>query len=303
MKNTALYIKPVKNESKPRSPSRGTASQHIAYTGASAVLLLWCAALLVPLAFGLNASLKENGRAFMENPVSLPAPPYFSNYPTAFANIRVNERSFFSMILNSLLFSVPGIVASAFFTSAVSYACAKYKFKAGKFVYVFILVYQLIPFYGGLPATYRLMSNLGFLNSPLFLIASLGVNLGHFLYFYAFFKGLQWEYAESAFVDGAGHWRTFLQIMLPMVFSSMFVLMLLSFIGAWNDFTACMIYYGDKFPTLAYGIYVFEQRSVYMANQPVYFSGAMLSCVPVAVLFFVFQDSLMDKLYLGGLKG
>ena len=170
-------------------------------------------------------------------------------------------------------------------------------------IYSFILIIQFIPLYGTLPATYKLFSQLGFINSYSIIIASCGISMGNFLYTYAFFKGVPWDYAESAFMDGAGHWRTFLQIMLPQIIPSLAVIFVGSFISTWNDFQTCMLYYAEKIPTLSFGIYAFETRAVYMANQPIHMAACFVASIPSIVLFLFFQQQMMTKLTISGLKG
>lgn len=281
-------------------------SEIFVYLIATVFLNIWAISLLYPLFFGLNSALKESGNAFMLNPVSIVIfnKPAWSNFTLAFQTITYNEVTFIEMTLNSLFFStIPNLVA-VFFTTAVGYVVCKYdKYKIMGFVYSFILIIQLIPLYGNLPATYKLFSQLGFINSPTIVIASFGVSFANFLYIYAFFKAVPWTYAESAFVDGAGHWRVFLQIMLPQVVPSVSVIFILSFISSWNDFQTCMLYYADAIPTLSYGIFAFYNKSIYMANQPVYMAACLLASIPSMVLFLIFQNQIMNRLMVSGIKG
>jgi ABC-type glycerol-3-phosphate transport system permease component len=236
-------------------------SEKIVFLIAAIFMNFWAISLLFPLFFGINGALKEHGNAFMTNPVSIVLfkNPTWSNFAKAFKVVEYNEVSFIRMTFNSLYFATLPTLVALFFTTAVGYIVSKYsKYRIMKKIYSFILFIQFIPLYGTLPATYKLFSQLGFINSYSIIIASLGVSFGNFLYTYAFFKGVAWEYAESAFLDGAGHWRTFIQIMLPQIIPSLAVLFVGSFISTWNDFSTCMLYYSEKIPTLSFGIYAFE---------------------------------------------
>lgn len=286
--------------------SRRTFSEKIVRTVVSVFLLIWAVTTLYPLFFGVNAALKLDGRTFMDDPVSLVEfkDMAWGNFLLAFERISYNGITFFEMVFNSLFFAILPTLISLFFTSAVAYIVCKYsKYKVMKWVYTLILVVQFIPLYGTLPATYKLYSTLRFINSRKIIITAFGLNMTYFLYVYSFFKGISWDYAESGFIDGAGHWRVFLQLMLPQILPSLSVLFVMSFIGSWNDFQQCLLFYPDKLPTLSYGIYVFYDKSVYAACQPIYMAACFLASIPSFVLFVCFQDMFMTSFTIGGLKG
>ena len=77
---------------------------------------------------------------------------------------------------------------------------------------------------------------------------------------------------------------------------------ILGFISAWNDFQTPLLYM-DGMPTLSLGLYVFQQEIRYVANNPAYFAGAIVVCLPVVLMFVVFNDKIMGQIYSGGLKG
>lgn len=279
-------------------------SQKIVFTVATVFLLFWAITILYPVIFGLNGALKENGRAFMANPVSLSTELCFSNFLKAFEAITVNDASFVQMGLNSIVFSTIPSFITLIITTTVAYAVSKYdKYRIMKYVYALILLVQIIPLYGTLPSIYKFYAKLGLLNSPLILIGSFGLTYSHFLYIYAFFKGVSWTYAEAARIDGAGHWKTYLSIMMPQLFPQLSLLFILNFIAKWNNFEECLIYYSEAMPTLSYGIYVFESKAQYMASQPIYFAGCILVSLPSVIIYVLMQDNLADSFYFGGLKG
>jgi len=279
-------------------------SEKIVFAIATVFLNVWAVSVIYPVLFGINGALKENGRAFMANPVSLSTELCFSNFIKAFDSITVNDASFFRMALNSIVFSTVPSLVSLFITTAVAYAVSKYdKYRIMKYIYALILLVQIIPLYGTLPSIYKFYAKIGFLNSPLILIGSFGLTYSHFLYIYAFFQGVSWTYAEAARIDGAGHWKTFISVMLPQLLPQLSLLFILSFIAKWNNFEECLIYYSEAMPTLSYGIYVFEAKAEYMASQPLYFAGCILVSLPSFVIYTLLQDKIADSLYLGGIKG
>ena len=89
-----------------------------------------------------------------------------------------------------------------------------------------------------------------------------------------------------------------------MALPSISVLFVNGVIAMWNDYSQPMLYLDESFPTLASGLMTFERLMAYEgANHPVYFAGVCLAMVPPIALFSVMQNTIMSKVYFGGLKG
>ena len=143
----------------------------------------------------------------------------------------------------------------------------------------------------------------GFLNSPTILVtATDALSGGDFLILYAFYKGISWEYAEAAFIDGANHFDVYFKIMLRMALPAISVLFITGFIGRWNEYLNVSIFM-DKMPTLAYGLYAYENDKKYTPNYPVYYAGVVLAAIPCVALFLIFQNTIMQTVHMGGIKG
>ena len=133
------------------------------------------------------------------------------------------------------------------------------------------------------------------------MIAYAGAFDGQFLILYSFFKNLSWDYAESAFLDGAGHFTVFFKIMLPMALPATMTMAVTNFIGAWNDYSSILLYL-PKMPTLTTGLYTFEIKQMYAADRPVYYAGLVVSIIPIFLLFLGMQNTILARTYAGGLK-
>ena len=278
-------------------------STRIVFAIVHGLFFLYAIFILAPFVYGLIIALKENGRAFMDDPVGLSLPLYFDNFIKAFDSIRINEdNTFITMIVNSLWYSVGMSFMSIASSTCVAYVVAKYNFRGRNLIYNVALIVMMIPIYGSLPAQYRLYSSLGLIDSPLLLISAFGGFGVNFIYIHGFFKSLPWSYAEAAFIDGAGHFRVFFSIMVPMLLPSIAALTIMSFITYWNDYAAPLLWMPNMLP-LATGLYSYEFKMQYVANQPLYFAGVFISLIPVLTLFILFQNTIMSKVYTGGLKG
>ena len=119
---------------------------------------------------------------------------------------------------------------------------------------------------------------------------------------YAFFINLSCSYAEAALIDGAGHFKIFKTIMMPLAAPPILSLAVISSISIWNDYMTPLVYMRD-YPTLATGLYVYETSMTRATNYPVYFAGVLLSLIPILTVFIFFQNTIMENVTAGGLKG
>lgn len=279
---------------------RRTKSQKIVFFIIFILFVLYSIGLIYPLIFGFNLSLKSNVE-FYEHPSTLAYPPIFFNYVEAFTKIVYNGNNFFMMIINSVWYAFGGVCLELLSTAMCAYIVAKYKFFGRNFIYTLSIIVMLIPVYGALPARYKLLSDLNMTNSPSYLL-SMASGFGfNFLIIYSFFSMISWEYAESAFIDGASDYTVFFKIMLPLAFPSMMAIGIMAFVGLWNDYETPLIFL-KKLPTLSAGVYLFEAYSQSNATKHLFIAGSMLSLIPAVVVYGVFQNTIMQNVYAGGLK-
>lgn len=266
------------------------------------VFAVYAMLLMFPYVYALDISLMENGRAFVRNPIHIPWPMHFENYVRAFQELEISNNNFFMMLLNSMWYSVLNPALGIFVSTCTGYVVCKYDFRGKKFIYNMVLVVMMIPVMGSFTAQYKLYTQLNLVNSPLILITAAGGFGSQFLYVYSFFKTVSWNYAEAAFMDGAGHFTVFYKIMMPMIMPMLTAFFVMGFVGAWNDVQGPLTWL-EEMPTLSYGIYAYEQMAKYFANEPIYFAGVIISVIPVVILFIFFQNIIMNNVSIGGLKG
>jgi raffinose/stachyose/melibiose transport system permease protein/N-acetylglucosamine transport system permease protein len=162
---------------------------------------------------------------------------------------------------------------------------------------------MIVPIVGALPAYYKLLSDLHFVNNIFGMILTFGSGFGiYFLFLYGFFKSISWEYAEAAFVDGASDYMVFFKIMLPQAKPALVSVGIICAIGIWNDYFTPFMFL-DQFPTVSLGIYQFETLMIYQSNYPVYFAAILLSSVPMIIIYTLFQKTILENTVAGGLKG
>lgn len=274
------------------------------------VLLLNAATLIFVFFWGLLTSLKRV-TDFHFNKFGLPENWMFSNFVTAFEVLTVPVQAgggtrdvrLIEMIFNSVLLSIAPMVL-VLVTALCMYTLAKYKFRGRNFIYNTFIIVMVLPIIGSLPSVLQFRYSLNAYDKLwfIFMTSPFTVWGGPWLILYATFKSLSWEFAEAAIIDGAGHHRIFWTIMLPMVRTVILVLLLLAFIGSWNDYSLSLIYL-PSYPTLSYGLWDFQSSSSNQATLTVQLAVAMMASVPGLILFFIFKNNMMGSLTVGGLKG
>ncbi len=281
------------------------------------ILILYCVTLIVPFVWVLISSLKTRVD-FIMNPFGLPGAEHggweFRNYIDVFTNMYIKVSHVDGsaptnvylpeMFLNSFVYAIACTLVSTLSHCVTAYVVAKYRFAFGRILYGTVIVTMIIPIVGNLPSMINLMHTIGFYDNVVGLIVMKASFTGtNFLIFYATFKGISWEYAEAAFIDGASHARVMFTIMIPLAKVTCLCLALTSFIGIWNDWQTSMIYL-PSFPMAAYGLYAFQFNYTNNTSGTNYLMAAcMLVVVPILLLFLAFRNKLMGSLTVGGLKG
>ena len=281
---------------------RLTKGEKVLYTIIISLFSIYSVTLIFPFVWAFLTSLKTQQEYIENSPFALPELWKFVNYAKAFDALEVHNTKLVGMFFNSLWYSVGMVVGNVFVCSLGAYVLSRYPFKGSNGIYHAILIMMLMPIIGNGPSAFRVYGQLGLLNNPLFVISNWGIMGTNFLFLYAFYSNVSWAYAEAAFIDGAGHFKVYFKIMFPQALSIISALAIMQFVGYWNDYATPLLYF-PKLPTLATGIYEYEKSMIRGANMPVYFAGLLISVVPVLILFFSFQNTVMDKISLGGLKG
>ena len=119
---------------------------------------------------------------------------------------------------------------------------------------------------------------------------------------YGAFKELPWDYAEQVFVDGGNHYTAFIRMYLPMILPTSMVMFVLSFLGAWNDYSTFMMWLPST-PNLAYGLYMLKANSKVSLSTPALMAGFTLIVIPTVVIYVASQKLILSKFTVGGLKG
>lgn len=275
-------------------------NERITLTIVFVVFVLYAITLIYPFVMMFYNSFKQSNE-FFENIWSIPKNPTSENYKEIFG-IKFIKTGIIGMFKNSVILVTIGVGIGILLSCMTSYIIAKYPFKGSKFVYSVVVVCMMIPTTGSLSATYNLLYKTKLLNKFIGNFLMQGGFGGVFLYLYAYFKSVSWTYAESAFIDGAGHARVFFQIMLPQVMGGVMAFFLISFISSWNDYFTQYLFLRAK-PTIAVGLQMVVTKYQRQNDWPKIFAGSTIVIIPTLVFFAIFSRKIMENTSVGGIKG
>ena len=275
------------------------------------IVAVYCLSMVYVLLFGLINSLKDATDFEWLNPFGFPHKEFgwkFDNYSKVLKEFKVSSMSmggeevgFMGMFVNSLLYAVFMSLLSMATQIMVAYAIAKYDFRLKPLLYGVAVIVMLLPIIGSLASEVQMADTFNFRNNLLGICLMKCKYAGlYFLVFYATFRSVSWTYAEAAQIDGAGHLKIFIEIMLPLIKSTVFAVFILLVIEFWNDYYTPMIFLPQS-PTMSYGLFVFQTDN--RASQPIQLAACLLTCLPILVLFVVFKNKIMGNVTMGGLKG
>ena len=271
------------------------------------VLILYCVLLLSMLLWTVLTSLKKP-LGFNNNVIGFPKPWYFKNIPYILEHAEIIKEQgivpFYEIVWNSVLYSVGCALINTAVTCVVAYLCARYECKFSKFVYSLVLVVMVIPVVGNQTSELQMAINLRLYDKMAGMLVMRATFLGiYFLVFYNMFKAVPKAYSEAAEIDGAGDFQIMVQIFFPIVANTFLTVLLINFIGYWNNYQVPMVYVPNH-PTLAEYMFQITTFSKYpFSKAPVQLSASLILLVPAVVIFACMHKRLLGNISIGGIKG
>ncbi|MFZ0530036.1 MAG: carbohydrate ABC transporter permease [Propionicimonas sp.] len=213
--------------------------------------------------------------------------------------------NFWLYLRNSVIYAGVVTVGQLLFCSMAAYAFARLRWPGRNLVFGLFLGALLVPpIFTSLP-NFILIKNLGLLNTlPGMILPSFLMTPFAIFFLRQFFLGINREIEESASLDGAGPWRTFFRIILPMSIAPITTLGILTFISTWNDyFWPLLVGNTDQAKVLTVALGVF--RSQTPAGSPDWaglMAATVVTALPVLILFFAFARRIIDSIGYSGSK-
>ena len=263
------------------------------------MLTLWSVLVILPLVWVFLSSFKTTSQIFA-SPLTLPTKLQFDNYTSAWSDSHLGL-----YLLNSVVVVTSALVVVMVLGAAAAYSLARYPFPGSRILYYLILAGLTFPIFLAIVPLFFVLKNFGLLNTLPGLSATYVAFAFPFTVFflYPFFRALPQEIAEAAELDGAGEWRTFWQVMLPMARPGMVAVAIFNFLGLWNQFLLPVALNTDESKyVLSQGMARFASQAGYAVNFGALFAGVVITVVPVLVVYMLFQRQLQGSLSQGTLK-
>jgi len=267
-------------------------------------ILLVCVSLLAlgPFIYLLITSFVEDMSLVFKNGIALKIKIDMlglSNYKMLY---KANNGMFFSWFKNSVLITFLYTVISISFSSLVGYAIAMYQFRWKKVIVIMILSTMMIPIETLMVPLYNEIRAFKLLNTYLGVVLPFAVSSFTIYFFMQYAQTLSKDFMDAARMDGCGEFGIFIIIMAPLMKPAYASMIILQATTAWNDFLWPLIVMSKNTNfTLTVGLQT--QVSPYGNNYNLLFSGAVLSVVPVVILFLACQRLFMEGMVAGGIKG
>jgi multiple sugar transport system permease protein len=265
-----------------------------------ALLIAVAAILLLPFYWMLVSALKSNSDIFARPLQWWPNPIQWQNFGDT-----IGSRYFpyLRLLGNSVFFAGGVTIGTVLSCAAVGYGFARLRFPGRDLLFGITLATLMIPPIVTFIPTYVLFSKLQLIGgyTPLILPAFFG-NAFFIFMMRQFFLGVPRDLSDAARIDGAGEFRIFWQIMLPLVRPALMVVAVFSLLYTWHDFFGPLIYLQDQsqFP-LSLGLYAFKsQRTAEWAR---IMMGSFLTTLPLIIVFLFTQRYFLRGIATTGLKG
>jgi multiple sugar transport system permease protein len=204
-------------------------------------------------------------------------------------------------VFNSLFIAVVHTALVLFIDSLAAYAYARLEFKGKEAIFWILMSTMMIPTIINFIPNYVIVDRLSWVDTPIAMIVpGLAGVFGIFL-LRQFFEGIPRELDESAKIDGAGVFKIYWKIIIPLSKPALVALALFTFMGNWNDFLWPLIVTNDAAQrTLPAGLSIFQ--GAYVALYGKLMAGALISAVPPLILFLVGQKYFVQGIAMSGLK-
>lgn len=276
------------------------------------VLGLLAVSILVPVAWVFMASIKENSE-FYGNPWKLPMGIHWQNFVDAWTKAHMGE-----YMLNSVLVTAIALCILLVVALPAAYVLSRFKFRlrklinvlfmGGLFINVNYIVVPIFLMFVDADKALRGWGLNGFFLNNIFIVALVyaATALPFTIYLLSgYFVTLPKAYEEAAYIDGASHAQTMVQIIFPMAQPSIITVVLFNFLAFWNEYIIAMTLLSDPNgpKTLSVGLMNLMKAQNAAAQYGQMYAGLVMVMLPTLILYICVQKKLTKGMTLGGLKG
>jgi ABC-type sugar transport system, permease component len=282
-----------------RRPRRLTPRQRAAKAANYAVLTFFGIIFLYPFVIQISNTFKTESDA-ANHPLRLIPDPFTSD-----SFLRIFSGTDFPLwVVNSVLVTVIATVSRVFLDSLAGYALARLRFGGRRAIFAAIIAVMAVPGVVLLIPKFLVLNQLGMYDSYSGLIIPLLADAAGVFIMKQFFESIPAGLEEAARIDGAGPFRTYWSVILPLARPALITLTILSFQGTWNEFPHTLVaVQSPGLFTLPRGLADLVGGSLGSGMQyPLKLGAALLTLIPVTIIFFIFQKRFVRGATEGAIK-
>ena len=251
----------------------------------------------LPVLWMLSASFMTSAELFSTDVQFLPSALRLDNYVEVFTRF-----SFARYFLNSVLVTGSIMLLNLLFCPLVGYSLAKFDFPGKHLLFLFIMSTVMVPFTAILVPLYLIVRSLNWINSYPAMIVPFAMSAFGIFLMRQFMLSVPDDYISAARIDGAGEWRIYGQVVLPLCQPALITLAIITFIGSWDELIWMLIVTTtDRLRTLPVGLAQFIEA--YQTRWDLMMAGAVVAAAPAVLLFLSMQRRFLQGMAgLSGLK-
>jgi len=260
------------------------------------VLIASSFVMVIPFYWSVGTSLKLEQFVFATPPQWWPDPLTLQNYVSVFTKIH-----FYRYFLNSVFVAAITTLGHVFFDTLAAYAFAKLTFPGRDKLFFFLLLGLMVPFQVNLIPLYRIMATLGWTNTYLALIVPNLTSIFGIFMMRQFLMTIPNDLLDAARIDGCDEFGVFKRVVLPLALPGIATLIILTFMGTWNDFLwPRIVTSSEALYTLPVGLAQLQMKNT--SNVAQIMAGTVLTALPMIIVFLFMQRQFIEGMTAGALK-
>lgn len=261
-------------------------------------LILVTILMLFPLIIVVLVSFTPNEITQTWPPKLIPSAFTLDNYTDLFGRLPIGRE-----LLNTIVFAGAVTIISVFFDSLAAYGLSRVDFKGRGVLLGVLIATMMIPGMALLIPVYKLLADMGLVNSYLGIIIPRMADVGGIFLLRQFFISIPKDLDNAARIDGAGEFRIFAQIVLPNSIPAILTVGMFNFMGNWNDLLWPLIMTSKpETRTITAGLAMLTGHGSSVTPYGVVMAGALISALPLLVVFFLVQKRFVEGIAMTGMK-
>ncbi|MHB8065454.1 MAG: carbohydrate ABC transporter permease [Ruminiclostridium sp.] len=265
------------------------------------IMIVFAVFCLAPFFFLLFSSFRP-GAEMIKNGITLNLDFSKMNFDNFKLLLTGKDGIYVYWYRNSLVITILGTVMSLFLTSMVGYGLAVYKFKGRNFIFILVLLVMMIPVEILILPLYKLSILLKIIDTYMGVILPFVVSPFAVFFFRQYAVGLPKDFLDAGRIDGCTEFGIYFKIMMPLMLPAFGAMTILQAMGNWNSFIwPLIVLRSNEMLTLPIGLQ--SLMTPYGNQYDLLLSGAVMSIIPILIVFLFNQKAFIAGLTVGGVKG